>query len=120
MLILGGAVQAMSQTTLAGTTWVLASAGKRPPSISFAADSKVAGSGGCNRFFGSYMQNGEDLSFSPLGATRMACPAGIMKMEQGFFDMLAKVSKARIDASTLVLLDAAGKELARLSRRNGG
>jgi heat shock protein HslJ len=114
-----GAVEALGQTTLSGTTWMMASAGKRPPSISFEADGKVAGSGGCNRFFGGYEQDGESLSFSPLGATRMACPPGIMKIEQDFFDMLGAVRKARVEASTLVLIDAAGKELARLSRRSG-
>ena len=111
-------MDAMAQTSLAGTTWIMASAGKRPPSISFAADGKVGGFGGCNRFFGSYTQQGEDLSFSPLGATRMACPNGIMKIEQDFFSMLAKVRTAGIDTSALVLRDAAGKELARLSRRH--
>ena len=111
--------QAMAQTSLAGTTWIMASAGKRPPTISFAADGKVGGFGGCNRFFGSYTQKGEDLSFSPLGATRMACPAGIMKMEQDFFSMLGAVRAARIEASELVLIDASGRELTRLARRSG-
>jgi heat shock protein HslJ len=119
MLLSLSVVSAMGQTTLAGTSWVMASAGKRPPSISFEADGKVAGSGGCNRFFGNYEQNGESLSFSPLGATRMACPTGIMKIEHGFFAMLGAVRKAKLEASTLVLIDAAGKELARLSRRSG-
>jgi heat shock protein HslJ len=112
-------VDAVAQTSLAGTTWIMASAGKRPPSISFAADGKVGGFGGCNRFFGGYTQQGEDLSFSALGATRMACPAGVMKLEQEFFAMLGAVRAARIEASELVLIDASGKELARLARRSG-
>ncbi len=119
MLLSLGAVSALGQTTLAGTSWVMSSAGKRPPSISFEADGKVAGSGGCNRFFGGYEQEGESLSFSPLGSTRMACPPGIMKIEKEFFDMLGAVRKAKVEASTLVLIDAAGKELAELSRRGG-
>jgi hypothetical protein len=82
LLVALGAAQASGETKLAGTTWLMSSAGKRAPSISFASDGKVAGSGGCNRFFGSYMQEGEKLSFSPLGSTRMACPQGIMKREQ--------------------------------------
>lgn len=118
ILLLVG-LDAMAETTLAGTTWVMSSAGKRPPSISFEADGKVAGSGGCNRFFGNYTQDGEALSFSPLGATRMACPPGIMKMEQAFFDMLGAVRTARIEAPELVLIDASGKEVARLARRSG-
>ena len=119
LIFMFGALEAMAETTLAGTTWVMASAGKRPPSISFEADGKVAGSGGCNRFFGNYTQDGEALSFSPLGATRMACPPGIMKIEQEFFDMLGAVRTARVEASELVLIDASGRELARLARRSG-
>ena len=111
--------QVMAETALAGTTWIMASAGKRPPSVSFAEDGKVGGFGGCNRFFGGYTQQGEALSFSPLGATRMACPGGVMKLEQEFFAMLGNVRAARIEASELVLIDASGKELARLARRSG-
>lgn len=119
LIFMLGAIDAMGQTKLAGTTWVMSSAGKRPPSISFAADGKVAGSGGCNRFFGSYTQDGRALSFSPLGSTRMACPPGIMKLEQDFFAMLRAVRAAEIEASELVLIDASGRELARLARRSG-
>lgn len=39
------------------------------------AEKKVSGRGGCNRFFGNYEMDGDKLKFSPLGATRMACPA---------------------------------------------
>ena len=117
LLLAAGASHALAQAKLEGTSWVVAAAGKRGPSLSLAGDGKLAGSGGCNRFFGSYEQQGEALSFSPLGSTRMACPPDIMKREQAFFDMLGKVRAARREASTLVLLDGAGQELATLSRR---
>lgn len=104
--------------TLSGSAWVMAGAGKRAPSINFAAGGKVAGSGGCNRFFGGYRQDGEALTFSTLGSTRMTCPPEVMKTEQAFFNMLKAVRSAKEDGSRLVLRDGAGKELARLSRRD--
>ncbi len=113
------AVPAIAATeTLAGSAWVMAGAGKRAPAISFAADGKVAGTGGCNRFFGGYEQKGDKLTFSPLGSTRMACPPDVMKKEQAFFEMLKAVRSAGVEGAKLVLRDGAGKELARLSRRH--
>lgn len=117
VLLAASASHALAEAKLAGTSWVMASAGKRGPSLSFAADGKVAGSGGCNRFFGSYRQDGEALSFSPLGSTKMACPPDVMKREQAFFDMLGKVRAAKRQSATLILMDGGGRELAKLSRR---
>lgn len=34
---------------------------------------KVTGNGGCNSFFGSYSATGNEISFTALGATKMAC-----------------------------------------------
>ncbi len=118
-LVLCAAVPAAQASSLAGTGWVMSSAGKRAPFVLFQADGAVAGSGGCNRFFGSYEQKDEALTFSALGATRMACPPDVMKAEQSFFEMLANVRQAKVEGSSLLLFDGAGKELARLSRRSG-
>ena len=38
------------------------------------SDKKVFGRAGCNRFFGVYEQNESQLTFSGMGATKMACP----------------------------------------------
>jgi heat shock protein HslJ len=109
---------AMAQSPqLAGTNWVLASAGKRAPMINFEADGKVTGFGGCNRFFGGYSQSGERLSFSAIGATRMACPGKAMEVEQDFFDMLNKVAAARLEGGKLRLLDVSGKQISALSKK---
>ena len=117
LLALCVAAPATQADTLAGTAWVLSSAGKRAPAITFQPDGKVVGSGGCNRFFGGYEQNEEALTFSALGATRMACAPEVMKREQSFFDMLGAVRRARVDGSTLVMFDDADRELARFARR---
>lgn len=60
------------------------------------------GFGGCNRFFGSYEANGRSLSFSALGATRMACPDG-MQQEQELFTALGATTRYEIHGSKLLL-----------------
>ena len=108
---------AAHQDALAGVDWVLAGeTGQRAPFLRFQAG-RVAGLGGCNRFGGTYVHKGDRLSFSPLAATRMACPGEVMKAEQAFFDMLAKVKGMTLTGETLELLDGDGKALARFDKR---
>jgi len=38
-----------------------------------ANEGKVSGNSSCNRFFGTYTANGNSVTFSNLGSTRMAC-----------------------------------------------
>jgi heat shock protein HslJ len=40
--------------------------------LRFEDDGRLAGSGGCNRFFGSYKLDGDKIEIGSLGATRMA------------------------------------------------
>ena len=60
------------------------------------------GFGGCNRFFGSYETSGHSLTFSAMGATRMACPEG-MDEEQGLFTALGSTTRYEIHGSKLLL-----------------
>jgi heat shock protein HslJ len=77
---------------------------------------RITGFGGCNRMFGGYLLNGEQLKFDQVGATKMAClDAGRMKLEDGYFQMLARVTGWKIDGATLSLLDADGTALARFA-----
>jgi len=63
-------------------------------------ESRVHGFAGCNNFFGTYQNNGEHLSFSPLGSTRMACPDG-MEAEQAFLKALDQVDRAVVSGMFL-------------------
>jgi putative lipoprotein len=72
----------------------------------------VAGSGGCNRFSGSYQLNGDRLTFSRVASTMMACVSG-METEKGFLNVLGRARRWRISGQTLDLLDNAGSPLAR-------
>ncbi len=101
---------------LAGSEWGFATGGGI--SVLF-GDGQVSGSGGCNRFVGSYTQEGERLTLSRLAVTQMACTDDqVMIKEQQFLHMLEAVHGAEATHLKLVLKDAAGKELAVLVRRD--
>jgi heat shock protein HslJ len=102
---------------LAGADWVLTGvSGGRGPFLRFDGG-RVGGLGGCNRFGGRYELKGDDLTFSPLMTTRMACRPDMMKAEQAFFDMLGKVKAIRLEGDRLELLDGKGTVLGRFARR---
>lgn len=118
-LVLGlMAVPALAhQDKLAGVDWVLAGdTGKQAPFLRFDGG-RVGGTGGCNRFGAKYVQEGNKLSFAPLMSTRMACRPDIMKAEQAFFDMLARVKAMKLTEETLELMDGDGKVLATFAKR---
>jgi copper homeostasis protein (lipoprotein) len=100
-----------------GVAGVTVGEGRREPHfILQIAEQRVAGSGGCNRFFGSYALDGDRLTFGPLGGTTMACPDG-MEQEHAFHEALGKTATWRITGQHPELFDAAGKSLARFESR---
>jgi heat shock protein HslJ len=74
------------------------------------ADSRVAGSGGCNRFFGPYAVDGDAISIGPLATTRMACiePEGVGEQETAFLAALGRVATWSIREGRLQLRAADG------------
>ena len=96
----------MSSAELAETRWVLVElggepveqAGERAPHLALdQAESRACGSGGCNRFTGSFELSGDELKFGPIVATRMACSDPVMRVEAAFFDSLASVTRYEVD-----------------------
>lgn len=105
------------QEKLAGADWVLSGqAGQRAAFMRFEAG-RVSGLGGCNRFGSRYDLDGDRLTFSTPMATRMACAPDLMKAEQAFFEMMARVRRMALSDDRLSLLDGEGKVLATFSRR---
>ncbi len=112
----------MEAAELDNTYWKLVEINSRrvaPPEggpeahMIFAPDEpRVVGHAGCNRFFGSYEASGDQLGFSSLGSTMMACPEG-MQDEQAFFEALNKTTRFGIDGRILTLLED-DRPLARL------
>lgn len=66
------------------------------------AEKRVNGRAACNRFFGNFELDDSKLKFSPMGATRMACPD--LQKETEFFQMLDKVDSYEIKDNTLLFL----------------
>ena len=117
---------AVGAAELRGTNWLLVAVGDKPVTVTdsnraahiiLQPDSKqVAGSGGCNRMFGTYELNGDALRFSGVGATKMACKDG-MDTEAAFLPVLLRVNQWKISGKQLELSDSAGVVLARFEAR---
>lgn len=101
---------------LAGTAWVVTGYNNGRQAVvsvlngteltmEFSADGRVAGSAGCNRYTGSFSQDGKELGFGPTAATRRMCvePEGVMEQEQQFLEALETVATARQEADRLEL-----------------
>jgi heat shock protein HslJ len=102
---------------LSGTKWtqVGINAPERP-TIEF-EDDRAAGFAGCNRWFASVTQDGEELRFGEAGMTRMACvdPAA-SAAETNFIAAIEATRYGHYDRDALVLLDENQQVLARFER----
>lgn len=69
-------------------------------------ENRVSGNAGCNSFFGSYKVDGEYISFTQMGATKMLCDEESNETENEFFKILSG-KKLRYDLAdqTLNLYD---------------
>jgi len=80
---------------IVGPTWRLTSIDGHAPlegttvTAIFSEDARVAGSAGCNRYFGRANAVTGRVSIGPLGATLMACEAnGVMTQEARYLELL--------------------------------
>lgn len=111
---------------LAGTRWALMQLGGKTVTISEggreaylmlnSADGGVVGHAGCNRISTTYKQNGAQLSFGDVIATRMFCPD--MPTETALLEAIKATVGWRITGSQLELLNAQQKPVARFEARN--
>jgi len=77
---------------------------------------RVAGSDGCNRLVGSYVLEGDRITFSQLASTLMACPAG-EETARRFTAALAAAQRWRVLGRQLELSDADGVPVAGFEAR---
>jgi heat shock protein HslJ len=73
-------------------------------------DSRISGSGGCNRLMGGYVVEGSSMHFRGVGSTMMACLHG-MEAEQAFVGALNKVESWKITGKHLELFGAGDVQL---------
>lgn len=111
---------AAAAISLVGTSWTLASYaeknGTQVPAVpaaatlSFGADGVLAGSTGCNRIVGTYVQADSNLTIELGPMTKMACPPDVTAQENAVVTNLARVASFT-SGSSLVLATADGATL---------
>lgn len=103
----------VAQMDLAGSEW---GTSVERQFVQFGADGKITGNGGCNRFFGTYTQDGNMLKVGPLGSTKMACAN--LRQEQAFFEILNTARTIEATHTVLVLKGENNTPLLTLQRRD--
>lgn len=74
----------------------------------------IRGKAPCNSFFGAFRESDGAIEIAGINETGNVC-SGRMELERAYLDALAQARSYRLDGGVLVLIDAAGKALARLS-----
>jgi heat shock protein HslJ len=113
-----GAIATFSKlsTELAGTKWAVTNYNNGKEAVvgviegttltlEFADDGSVAGSAGCNNFFGGFTQGDGTITIGPLASTMMACtePAGAMDQETQFLAAVQSAATYQLDGDSLTL-----------------
>lgn len=83
-------------------------------------DGRASGRAGCNTYGARYHITADgSAEFKQTLSTKMAClqPTGVMRVEQGVFNAFRRATHVTIASGDLVMLDAAGRPLARLQRQ---
>ena len=100
-----------------GNEAVVGPTGRREPHLRLVPEGmRVQGFGGCNRFFGEYELEVQELRFSKMGMTRMACLEG-MDQEAAFLKVLEATTRWNILGRHLDLYGAGGELLARFEAK---
>lgn len=83
----------------------------KSPTILFdSAADKISGFAGCNKYFGTFADQGGELQIGRLGSTQMACMEdGILKMEHVFLSTLPTAKSYSLDGERLRLYDGSGE-----------
>lgn len=75
-------------------------------SITFNDDGTITGNSGCNGFGGEYVVDGDQITFSGLVSTLMACEEPLMSQEGDVFNVLNGTATYTIDGDTLTITNA--------------
>jgi len=107
------AATAASQPSLTETQWNLIELNGNPVAVRptethpyiylQVQGDRLSGSGGCNRFFGSFDVSGSSLQFHSVAQTQMACPGASMQREPELLEALKLVTSYQISGNILQL-----------------
>ncbi len=113
---------ALSVQQLTGAHWLavwvegLTSLQSPRPSLRWADDGQLAGSGGCNNFAGRTNTANGAFVFASLAPAGKACLTAPLGQEDKFFKAIESTRSARLDKDQLVLLADDGRTVARFAR----
>lgn len=112
---------------LTATEWVVEDIGgggiidRSHLTLVFDGAGRVAGSGGCNSYTGTFVIGGEGATFGPAAATMKACSEALMAQERRFFQTLSGIGRFDIDpVSGALLLISRDDSVAVRATRHGG
>jgi heat shock protein HslJ/uncharacterized protein YraI len=98
-------------SALAGTSWIMSSLNGALPvadttvTLQLGEDGSASGSDGCNRYWTTYEQDGQNLTFrQPMAGSMMACEKQVMAQATEYQAALAQVTSFMMSARQLVLL----------------
>jgi len=82
---------------------------------------RISGSGGCNRFNGSYTTKGNQLKIGPLASTFKACEPPIMQQETRFLTGLQAAQRYEVNQDGLQIFyqTKQGKGVLRFTAESG-
>ena len=107
------------QLDLRGSEWGFAEETIDPQrSVQFDGDGRVSGSGGCNRFGGTFDQQDDRLKISQLMSTLIGCAPEIARLEAEFLKALRAGDRIEATHGVLKIYDKDGALLLDLVRRD--
>lgn len=81
------------------------------PTVIFRSGGQLIATGGCNRFFGSWRLEGNQLTVRDVAGTKMACPEGVMHQEELFLDALRGTRRISTENGDVLILVGEGQSL---------
>lgn len=103
---------------IGGTSWTVVTINGGPaapdarPTMVFAFDGSLSGSGGCNQYTGSFRTDGDRITVGDLASTRMACEAALMAQEAAFSAALGGATTWSLTEQGDLELDGSGRIVA--------
>jgi heat shock protein HslJ len=68
----------------------------------------ISGNAGCNSYHASYEASGNEISFGPVAATKMACPEAESSTEARYLQLLEGVATFEASGRSMSMSDADG------------
>jgi len=108
---------------LQGTAWRLEDLGGEgaldtaEATLEFPEAGRVAGSGSCNRFFGSVEISGESIRFGQMASTRMSCEEAVNNQESKYLRALGAAERFTLESTTLLIYSRGMEKPLRFARK---